>query len=99
MGYIVYHLSRSGNRDSIFEKGLELSSYNGKSINYKNKIFVTNSKKRLFFDWFQPGRDGVDVWQIEDEQPLFNDLTMHETGHYYVLNPIPPSKLKLIKCY
>ena len=73
--------------------------YEGGKIKYEPSIFVSNSKKILFFNWINPWGINIDVWQIEDDQPLFRDIFMHNEGHYYLKEPVPPSKLRLIKCY
>ena len=99
MGYIVYHISHNSNRASILEKGLELRGRNGHAIKYEPRICVSISKKILFFDWIDPTRDNIDVWQIEDEQPLFPDIFMSSRGHFFLKEPVHPERIKLIKCY
>ena len=111
MGYIVYHISHNSNRVSILEKGLELRGrigypigygFSGSTLDYEPSIFVSNSKNILFFDWIDPCRENIDVWKIEDTQPLFEDIIMSRNGkkgHSFLKEAVPASKLKLIKSY
>jgi hypothetical protein len=93
----VYHLTHKKNRNSIIKNGLIPMSYTGTVIKYKPRIFVSNSKKTLAFDYV--GYDNVDVWELQTEQTLFKDLFSSYKGHFYLKKPVGPDKLKLIKCY
>jgi hypothetical protein len=97
IGMVVYHLSPSNKRDLIIKEGLKPKAYNGVIIKYEPRIFVSNSKKNLAFDYV--GYENVDVWEVETEQPLFKDLFSFFNGHFYLKNPVPVENIKLIKCY
>ena len=93
----LYHLSYKSKRESILQNGLIPMAYNGNVIKYEPRIFVSNSKKNLAFDYV--GFDNVDVWEIKTDQILFNDPFSSCVGHFYLKNHIPKENLKLIKCY
>lgn len=100
MEYVVYHISHKCNRESILEKGLELRRKSGSTISYEPSIFVSNSREILFFSWLNDlGKENVDVWEIKDEQPLFKDTHMSSDGHFFLKEPVLPSKIKLIISY
>ena len=93
----LYHLTYKNRRESILKEGLLPKSYNGHIIKYEPRIFVSDSKKNLAFDYV--GYEDVDVWEIITKQPVFDDPFSSFPGHFYLEKPIPPENLKLIKCY
>ena len=92
-----YHLTYRNRRNSILKNGLLPKAYNGELIKYEPRIFVSNSKKNLAFDYV--GYENVDVWEIKTEQVFFKDLFSSYAGHFYLKEPIALDSLKLIKCY
>lgn len=93
----LYHLTPNRNRSSIMTKGLLLRAYDGFKIKYDERIYVSNSKKNLAFDYV--GFENVDVWEITTEQEIYRDLVSDDKGHFYLKNPISPKNIKLIKCF
>lgn len=93
----LYHLSYSSRRASILQDGIKPMAYNGTRIKYEPRIFVSNSKKNLAFDYV--GYENVDVWEIETDQEKYLDTISGDTGHFYLKNHLPKTSIKLIKCY
>lgn len=93
----LYHLSYKSKRESILLNGLIPMAYNGSTIKYEPRIFVSNSKTNLAFDYV--GFENVDVWEIKTDQIIFTDPFSSYKGHFYLKNRISIENLKLIKCY
>jgi hypothetical protein len=94
----VYHLSRVKNRESINQKGLIPAKKDFGHIQYGPRIFISNNKEDLAFDFVD--YEYVDCWEfVVDSSEIKKDPFSGSPNHFYIERAINSSELKLVASF
>jgi hypothetical protein len=94
----AYHISPIKNRESILKNGLIPHEKDSGRIQYDPRIFFSTNDQDLGFDYV--GYEHVDCWQFEvNSNSIKKDPFSGSSNHFFTMEPIGPSKIKLFSSH